>query len=85
MNEKRRKPKFNFNPKPFKPQPYRTTQRAPFAPFRAQPQTRPVKSEQEEKYWTAEQWEDWAREQYNNNEDAVDFLPEWFIEQMEEE
>jgi len=81
MEEKKR---FNFNPnpKPFKPKPYNQTQRKPFAPYGQRP---PVKQEPEEEklYWTAEEWEDWAEDQYLNNPDAQ--LPEWFIEKMENE
>jgi len=79
----RKKFKFNPNPKPFRPRPMNK----PFKPYRARPPTRPEKPEPEpeidEHYWSVEEWEDWAEEQYLNNEDAQ--LPEWFIKKMEEE
>jgi len=81
--EKKRKFNFNPNPRPYKPKPMR----APFTPFRARPPMRPQKPkpepEIEEPYWTAEDWEEWAEDQYLNNPDAQ--LPEWFVEYMEEE
>ena len=92
----RKKSRFNFNPKPYNPRPFRQApslhprqpqghRPAPFTPFRAQRQTRlPIPEEEEEEYyWTIEQWEAWAEDQYLNNPDAQ--LPEWFIEAMEEE
>jgi len=94
MNERRRKPKFNFNPKPFRPVPLRRApveqprqpmrqHQAPFTPFRAQRQTRLPQPEEEEHTWTADQWEEWAENEYINNPDAQ--LPEWFIEEKEGE
>jgi len=72
---------FNPNPKPFKPRPM--GKRADFTPYRAQPQTRRPEPEEEEPYWSAEDWEEWAEDQYLNNPDAV--LPAWFVAYMEEE
>jgi len=81
---------FNPNPKPYRPKPFRSTEsypqprrRAnPWTPYRATPSPLP---KEEKPYWTAKQWEEWAENEFINNEDAVNFLPEWFIEAMEEE
>jgi len=47
----------------------------------------PKKSEEkeEEPYWTAEQWEEWAYELYQNYPDTHEYLPDWFLEAVEEE
>jgi len=90
MNEKKKKFKFDPNPKPFRPKPFGhqkpSTRRVPFTPYRVHPQHPSQKPEQEEKpYWTAEQWEEWATNQFLNNPDAIDFLPEWFLNEQEDE
>jgi hypothetical protein len=43
------------------------------------------KKEEPEPYWTAEQWEEWAYQLYKNYPDTHEYLPDWFLEAMEEE
>ena len=40
--------------------------------------------EDEEPYWTAEQWEEWALDLYANYPEFREILPEWFVEAAEE-
>lgn len=35
---------------------------------------------EEQPYWSAQDWESWALELYENYPDTHKFLPEWFIE-----
>lgn len=41
--------------------------------------------DQEEPYWSAGKWEDWAMRIYDDIPDARKYLPRWFIEAYEEE
>jgi len=52
-----------------------------------QPQYQPPQPQQveEEPYWSAEQWEDWAISMYENVEESRAFLPEWVIKAMEQQ
>jgi len=36
-------------------------------------------------YWSAEQWEEWAYQLYKNYPDTHEYLPDWFLEAMEED
>ena len=94
MDEKPKKRKSNFNPNPkpfkgFRPQgkPFgqlgaQPQQRQPsFTPYRAGPPRLQPKPEEDQHYWTAQQWEDWAINEYENNPDAQ--LPAWFIDSIE--
>ena len=45
----------------------------------------PKEPEEDEPYWSVEQWEEWAYNLYKNYAETHDFLPDWFLEAMEEE
>ena len=39
---------------------------------------------EEEPYWSASDWENWAMKLYRDIPDARQYLPEWFIKAVEE-
>jgi len=43
------------------------------------------KKAEPEAYWTTQQWEEWAYQLYKNYPDTHEYLPDWFLEAMEEE
>ena len=45
---------------------------------------KPVEPEPEdEPYWSAEEWEHWAYDMYSKYPDTKQFLPQWFVEAVE--
>ena len=40
---------------------------------------------EQEPYWSAGQWEEWAYELFKNYPDTHEYLPDWFLEAMEAE
>ena len=51
-----------------------------------QPKPKPEPKKEEPKpYWSAGQWEEWAYGLYQNYPDTHEYLPDWFLEAMEEE
>lgn len=52
-----------------------------------QPQQQQPQQQQEdnEPYWTAEEWESWAYQLYHQYPDTQKFLPDWFIEAVQSE
>jgi len=46
---------------------------------------KPKEKKEPEPYWSSEQWEDWAYQLYKNYPDTHEYLPDWFLEAMEEE
>ena len=44
-----------------------------------QPQPEP----QQEPYWSAQQWEEWALELYNNYAEYREILPMWFLQAIQ--
>lgn len=90
MDEKRRKKsKFTFPGMPghvpygrsTSPQQQPQQRQPSFTPYRAGPPRPQPKPEEDQHYWTAQQWEDWAINEYENNSDAQ--LPAWFIDSVE--
>ena len=69
------RPRMNRLPKPVKPFSYRHRVYSPIS--------RKEEPEEEKHYWTVEQWEEWATNEFYNNPDTV--LPEWFVKEMQEE
>ena len=63
------------------PQQQQQQPRGMFAP--KQPQQPP--QQEEEAYWSAEDWEEWAIALYNQFPDYRAILPDWFIEAMQEQ
>lgn len=51
--------------------------------FAGQQQQQPEEPE-EQPYWSAQDWETWALELYENYPDTHQFLPEWFVEAVKE-
>jgi len=50
-----------------------------------QPAFQQQPKQEEQPYWSAGEWEDWAVDIYNNYPDMRQFLPAWFIEAVEQE
>ena len=78
---------FNPNPKPYRPKPFRPGQPRQFGQPRPAPYVPKAREEEQPKedehFWTVEQWEEWATNEYYNNPEAT--LPEWFVNEMEKE
>jgi len=53
-------------------------------PIFKRPEPKIEEEEEEEPYWTAEQWEDWALKLYKDYPDARQYLPSWLIEAIEQ-
>jgi len=71
---------FSWRPKEQKP--------ISFKPTNVYKQPEPIPqqpSQEEEPYWTAEEWEDWCIEIYKNYPEMRKYLPAWFIEAVETE
>lgn len=94
--QKKKRLVFNrpYNPKPFTqedmkrgfggPKDNRQRFRGFGIPQQRQQPQRPEKQPQEEEpYWSAQQWEEWATGIYNNSPELREFLPAWIIEAME--
>lgn len=45
----------------------------------------PKEEKEDEPYWSAEQWEEWAYNLYKNYAETHEYLPDWFLEAMEDE
>lgn len=46
----------------------------------------PREEEQEEELqWSGEEWENWAFQIYENYPDMKQYLPDWFVEEVENE
>ena len=73
--------------KPYKERRYKGpvgTRRNFYAPKpRKEESAEPKEQPEEQHYWTVEQWEDWATNEFYNNPDTI--LPEWFVKEMQEE
>jgi len=65
-----------------KPQPSTYKQLAPRQPQR--PPEPQYEEYEEEPYWSAEEWEEWAIALYDSYPDLRPYLPEWFLEAVEE-
>lgn len=71
------------------PRPTRQTKLEDFGMQMQQPQ-RPLQQpepepEEEEPYWSGEEWEAWAYQMAVNYPDVQQFLPEWFMQALQEE
>jgi len=64
-------------PKPRKGQPQQSM-------FGRQPEPQRPQEVEQEPYWSAQDWEAWALQLYQNFDEAKQFLPEWFIQAVEE-
>ena len=52
-------------------------------PLKLTPEKQP--EPEDEPYWSAEQWEQWAIQLYDNYPDTHEYLPDWFLQAMEDE
>jgi len=75
------KAKQQFQPKEQYPEP---RARQPQPSMYRPPQRQEPEPQQEQPYWSGQDWEQWALDLYNSFEDARQFLPQWFIEAIEE-
>lgn len=44
-----------------------------------------IEPEEDEPYWKADEWEDWAYQIYLNYPEVRQFLPDWFMKALEEQ
>jgi len=68
-----------YNPKPFslKPTPLRELTK-PMEP-------EPKEEEEEQPYWSAHEWEQYFLDMYHQYPDVRQYLPEWFVDAIEED
>ena len=67
------------------PQPVRQQEQPQSQPMFQQQQPVPMEpvQQEEEPYWSAEEWEDWCVDIYKNYPEMRKYLPAWFIEAIE--
>ena len=56
-----------------------------WAPQQQTQQPPQQQNDDNEPYWTAEEWESWAYQLYHQYPDTQKFLPEWFIQAVNQE
>ena len=70
----------NIRRQPEQPTTYRQTTLDEFTRKEPEPEPEP----EEEPYWSSEEWEAWAMEIYKQYPEIRQFLPDWFIQAVEE-
>jgi len=67
---------------PRRGQPQQSTFGSAFKKPEPAPEPQP---QEEEPYWSAVEWEEWAHQLYTTYSDTRQFLPQWFIEAVEQQ